>query len=157
MWFSFKSFKIVEDQKTFINFTEGIDKYIDKVKDILRKMYMLSENEFNKLSILVITDEPYESSNERVEVISREDAIIFANKCGSNFIRYGENKFQFSATDKVDGNIWLEIKYKDNEEENIIREEMALIKNDFEDMKFVEIKKDDEDKFSSLVEIVTNI
>lgn len=152
---SFKNFKLVEDQKVFINFSKGIDKYIDKVRDILKKMYMLTENEFNKLSILVITDEPYENSNEKVEVINREDAIIFAHKCGCNFIRYGDKKFQFSATDKADGNIWLEIKYNDSEEENIIREQMALLKNNFENMKFIEIKKDDNEKFSSLVELVT--
>ena len=79
--------------------------------------------------------------------------IFFHNKSSVNFVRFAHNKFQFSAVDKDNGNIWLEVEYKTPAEEEALREAVRKIKNDFKEINLVEVSKDEE-KFASIAEIM---
>ena len=78
---------------------------------------------------------------------------FFHNKSSVNFVRFAHNKFQFSAVDKDNGNIWLEVEYKTPEEEEALKEAVRKIKNDFKEINLVEVSKDEE-KFASIAEIM---
>lgn len=78
---------------------------------------------------------------------------FFHNKSSVNFVRFAHNKFQFSAVDKGNGNIWLEVEYKTPAEEEALREAVRKIKNEFKEINLVEVSKDEE-KFASIAEII---
>lgn len=78
---------------------------------------------------------------------------FFHNKSSVNFVRFAHNKFQFSAVDKDNGNIWLEVEYRTPEEEEALKEAVRKIKNDFKEINLVEVSKDEE-KFASIAEIM---
>ena len=78
---------------------------------------------------------------------------FFHNKSSVNFVRFAHNKFQFSAVDKDNGNIWLEVEYKTPAEEEALKEAVRKIKNDFKEINLVEVSKDEE-KFASIAEIM---
>lgn len=78
---------------------------------------------------------------------------FFHNKSSVNFVRFAHNKFQFSAVDKDNGNIWLEVEYKTPAEEEVLKEAVRKIKNDFKEINLVEVSKDEE-KFASIAEIM---
>lgn len=78
---------------------------------------------------------------------------FFHNKASVNFVRFTNNKFQFSAVDKEKENIWLEVDYKTKEEENILRNAVNEIKKEFKDLNLVEVDKDEE-KFASIAEVI---
>ena len=68
-------------------------------------------------------------------------------------MRFDHNKFQSSAVDKDNGNIWLEVEYKTPAEEEALREAVRKIKNEFKEINLVEVSKDEE-KFASIAEII---
>ena len=78
---------------------------------------------------------------------------FFHNKSSVNFVRFAHNKFQFSAVDKDNGNIWLEVEYKTPAEEEALKEAVRKIKNNFKEINLVEVSKDEE-KFASIAEIM---
>ena len=78
---------------------------------------------------------------------------FFHNKSSVNFVRFAHNKFQFSAVDKDNGNIWLEVEYRTPAEEEALKEAVKKIKNDFKEINLVEVSKDEE-KFASIAEIM---
>lgn len=78
---------------------------------------------------------------------------FFHNKSSVNFVRFAHNKFQFSAVDKDNGNIWLEVEYRTPAEEEALKEAVRKIKNDFKEINLVEVSKDEE-KFASIAEIM---
>ena len=78
---------------------------------------------------------------------------FFHNKSSVIFVRFAHNKFQFSAVDKDNGNIWLEVDYKTPTEEEALKEAVRKIKNDFKEINLVEVSKDEE-KFASIAEIM---
>lgn len=78
---------------------------------------------------------------------------FFHNKSSVNFVRFAHNKFQFSAVDKDNGNIWLEVEYKTPAEEEALKEAVRKIKNEFKEINLVEVSKDEE-KFASIAEIM---
>ena len=78
---------------------------------------------------------------------------FFHNKSSVNFVRFAHNKFQFSAVDKDNGNIWLEVEYSTPAEEEALKEAVKKIKNDFKEINLVEVSKDEE-KFASIAEIM---
>ena len=78
---------------------------------------------------------------------------FFHNKSSVNFVRFAHNKFQFSAVDKDNGNIWLEVDYKTPAEEEALREAVKKIKNEFKEIDLVEVSSDEE-KFASIAEIM---
>ena len=78
---------------------------------------------------------------------------FFHNKSSVNFVRFAHNKFQFSAVDKDNGNIWLEVEYRTPAEEEALKEAVRKIKNNFKEINLVEVSKDEE-KFASIVEIM---
>lgn len=78
---------------------------------------------------------------------------FFHNKSSVNFVRFAHNKFQFSAVDKDNGNIWLEVEYRTPEEEEALKEAVRKIKNNFKEINLVEVSKDEE-KFASIAEIM---
>ena len=78
---------------------------------------------------------------------------FFHNKSSVNFVRFAHNKFQFSAVDKDNGNIWLEVEYRTPAEEEALKEAVRKIKNNFKEINLVEVRKDEE-KFASIAEIM---
>ncbi len=78
---------------------------------------------------------------------------FFHNKSSVNFVRFAHNKFQFSAVDKDNGNIWLEVEYRTPAEEEALKEAVRKIKNNFKEINLVEVSKDEE-KFASIAEII---
>ncbi len=78
---------------------------------------------------------------------------FFHNKSSVNFVRFAHNKFQFSAVDKDNGNIWLEVEYRTPAEEEALKEAVRKIKNNFKEINLVEVSKDEE-KFASIAEIM---
>ena len=78
---------------------------------------------------------------------------FFHNKSSVNFVRFAHNKFQFSAVDKDNGNIWLEVEYRTPAEEEALKEAVRKIKNNFKEITLVEVSKDEE-KFASIAEIM---
>lgn len=78
---------------------------------------------------------------------------FFHNKSSVNFVRFAHNKFQFSAVDKDNGNIWLDVEYRTPAEEEALKEAVRKIKNNFKEINLVEVSKDEE-KFASIAEIM---
>ena len=133
------------------------------------RIYVEGTELYTNLSIEMATDEEEIVLNE--EVNGQEKSIcdylkgaisnlqneskytFFHNKSSVNFVRFAHNKFQFSAVDKDNGNIWLEVEYKTPEEEEALKEAVRKIKNDFKEINLVEVSKDEE-KFASIAEIM---
>ena len=133
------------------------------------RIYVEGTELYTNLSIEMATDKDEIVLNE--EVNGQEKSIcdylkgaianlqneskytFFHNKSSVNFVRFAHNKFQFSAVDKDNGNIWLEVEYKTPAEEEALREAVRKIKNDFKEINLVEASKDEE-KFASIAEIM---
>ena len=133
------------------------------------RVYVEGTELYTNLSIEIATDEEEIVLNE--EVNGQEKSIcyylkgaianlqneskytFFHNKSSVNFVRFAHNKFQFSAVDKDNGNIWLEVEYKTPAEEEALKEAVRKIKNDFKEINLVEVSKDEE-KFASIAEIM---
>ena len=133
------------------------------------RVYVEGTELYTNLSIEMATDEEEIVLNE--EVNGQEKSIcdylkgaisnlqneskytFFHNKSSVNFVRFAHNKFQFSAVDKDNGNIWLEVEYKTPAEEEALKEAVRKIKNDFKEINLVEVSKDEE-KFASIAEIM---
>lgn len=133
------------------------------------RIYVEGTELYTNLSIEIATDKDEIVLNE--EVNGQEKSIcdylkgaianlqneskytFFHNKSSVNFVRFAHNKFQFSAVDKDNGNIWLEVEYKTPEEEEALKEAVRKIKNDFNEINLVEVSKDEE-KFASIAEIM---
>ena len=133
------------------------------------RIYVEGTELYTNLSIEMATDEEEIVLNE--EVNGQEKSIcdylkgaisnlqneskytFFHNKSSVNFVRFAHNKFQFSAVDKDNGNIWLEVEYKTPAEEEALKEAVRKIKNDFKEINLVEVSKDEE-KFASIAEIM---
>ena len=133
------------------------------------RVYVEGTELYTNLSIEIATDEEEIVLNE--EVNGQEKSIcdylkvaianlqneskytFFHNKSSVNFVRFAHNKFQFSAVDKDNGNIWLEVEYRTPAEEETLREAVRKIKNEFKEINLVEVSKDEE-KFASIAEII---
>lgn len=133
------------------------------------RIYVEGTELYTNLSIEMATDKDEIVLNE--EVNGQEKSIcdylkgaianlqneskytFFHNKSSVNFVRFAHNKFQFSAVDKDNGNIWLEVEYKTPAEEEVLKEAVRKIKNDFKEINLVEVSKDEE-KFASIAEIM---
>lgn len=133
------------------------------------RVYVEGTELYTNLSIEMATDEEEIVLNE--EVNGQEKSIcdylkgaisnlqneskytFFHNKSSVNFVRFAHNKFQFSAVDKDNGNIWLEVDYKTPAEEDALREAVKKIKNEFKEIDLVEVSSDEE-KFASIAEIM---
>ena len=133
------------------------------------RIYVEGTELYTNLSIEIATDKDEIVLNE--EVNGQEKSIcdylkgaianlqneskytFFHNKSSVNFVRFAHNKFQFSAVDKDNGNIWLEVEYRTPEEEEALKEAVKKIKNDFKEINLVEVSKDEE-KFASIAEIM---
>ena len=133
------------------------------------RIYVEGTELYTNLSIEIATDKDEIVLNE--EVNGQEKSIcdylkgaianlqneskytFFHNKSSVNFVRFAHNKFQFSAVDKDNGNIWLEVEYRTPEEEEALKEAVIKIKNDFNEINLVEVSKDEE-KFASIAEIM---
>lgn len=133
------------------------------------RIYVEGTELYTNLSIEMATDKDEIVLNE--EVNGQEKSIcdylkgaisnlqneskytFFHNKSSVNFVRFAHNKFQFSAVDKDNGNIWLEVEYKTPAEEEALKEAVRKIKNDFKEINLVEVSKDEE-KFASIAEIM---
>ena len=133
------------------------------------RVYVEGTELYTNLSIEIATDEEEIVLNE--EVNGQEKSIcdylkgaisnlqneskytFFHNKSSVNFVRFAHNKFQFSAVDKDNGNIWLEVDYKTPAEEDALREAVKKIKNEFKEIDLVEVSSDEE-KFASIAEIM---
>ena len=133
------------------------------------RIYVEGTELYTNLSIEIATDKDEIVLNE--EVNGQEKSIcdylkgaianlqneskytFFHNKSSVNFVRFAHNKFQFSAVDKDNGNIWLEVEYRTPEEEEALKEAVRKIKNDFNEINLVEVSKDEE-KFASIAEIM---
>ena len=133
------------------------------------RIYVEGTELYTNLSIEIATDKDEIVLNE--EVNGQEKSIcdylkgaianlqneskytFFHNKSSVNFVRFAHNKFQFSAVDKDNGNIWLEVEYRTPEEEEALKEAVRKIKNDFKEINLVEVSKDEE-KFASIAEIM---
>ena len=132
-------------------------------------IYVEGTELYTNLSIEIATDKDEIVLNE--EVNGQEKSIcdylkgaianlqneskytFFHNKSSVNFVRFAHNKFQFSAVDKDNGNIWLEVEYRTPAEEEALKEAVRKIKNDFKEINLVEVSKDEE-KFASIAEIM---
>ena len=132
-------------------------------------IYVEGTELYTNLSIEIATDKDEIVLNE--EVNGQEKSIcdylkgaianlqneskytFFHNKSSVNFVRFAHNKFQFSAVDKDNGNIWLEVEYRTPAEEEALKEAVKKIKNDFKEINLVEVSKDEE-KFASIAEIM---
>ena len=132
-------------------------------------IYVEGTELYTNLSIEMATDKDEVVLNEEVD--NQEKSIcdylkgaianlqneskytFFHNKSSVNFVRFAHNKFQFSAVDKDNGNIWLEVEYKTPAEEEALKEAVRKIKNDFKEINLVEVSKDEE-KFASIAEIM---
>ena len=133
------------------------------------RVYVEGTELYTNLSIEMATDKDEIVLNE--EVNGQEKSIcdylkgaianlqneskytFFYNLSSVNFVRFAHNKFQFSAVDKDNGNIWLEVEYKTPAEEEVLKEAVRKIKNDFKEINLVEVSKDEE-KFASIAEIM---
>ena len=133
------------------------------------RVYVEGTELYTNLSIEMATDKDEVVLNEEVD--NQEKSIcdylkgaisnlqneskytFFHNKSSVNFVRFAHNKFQFSAVDKDNGNIWLEVEYKTPAEEEALKEAVRKIKNDFKEINLVEVSKDEE-KFASIAEIM---
>ena len=133
------------------------------------RIYVEGTELYTNLSIEMATDKDEVVLNEEVD--NQEKSIcdylkgaisnlqneskytFFNNKSSVNFVRFAHNKFQFSAVDKDNGNIWLEVEYKTPAEEEALKEAVRKIKNDFKEINLVEVSKDEE-KFASIAEIM---
>ena len=133
------------------------------------RVYVEGTELYTNLSIEMATDKDEVVLNEEVD--NQEKSIcdylkgaisnlqneskytFFHNKSSVNFVRFAHNKFQFSAVDKDNGNIWLEVDYKTPAEEEALKEAVKKIKNDFKEINLVEVSKDEE-KFASIAEIM---
>ena len=133
------------------------------------RVYVEGTELYTNLSIEMATDKDEVVLNEEVD--NQEKSIcdylkgaisnlqneskytFFHNKSSVNFVRFAHNKFQFSAVDKDNGNIWLEVEYKTPAEEEALREAVRKIKNEFKEINLVEVSKDEE-KFASIAEII---
>lgn len=133
------------------------------------RIYVEGTELYTNLSIEIATDKDEIVLNE--EVNGQEKSIcdylkgaianlqneskytFFHNKSSVNFVRFAHNKFQFSAVDKDNGNIWLEVEYRTPAEEEALKEAVRKIKNDFNEINLVEVSKDEE-KFASIAEIM---
>ena len=133
------------------------------------RIYVEGTELYSNLSIEMATDKDEIVLNE--EVNGQEKSIcdylkgaianlqneskytFFHNKSSVNFVRFAHNKFQFSAVDKDNGNIWLEVEYRTPAEEEALKEAVKKIKNDFKEINVVEVSKDEE-KFASIAEIM---
>lgn len=133
------------------------------------RIYVEGTELYTNLSIEMATDKDEIVLNEEVD--NQEKSIcdylkgaianlqneskytFFHNKSSVNFVRFAHNKFQFSAVDKDNGNIWLEVEYKTPAEEEALKEAVRKIKNDFKEINLVEVSKDEE-KFASIAEIM---
>lgn len=133
------------------------------------RVYVEGTELYTNLSIEMATDKDEIVLNE--EVNGQEKSIcdylkgaisnlqneskytFFHNKSSVNFVRFAHNKFQFSAVDKDNGNIWLEVDYKTPAEEDALREAVKKIKNEFKEIDLVEVSSDEE-KFASIAEIM---
>lgn len=133
------------------------------------RIYVEGTELYTNLSIEIATDKDEIVLNE--EVNGQEKSIcdylkgaianlqneskytFFHNKSSVNFVRFAHNKFQFSAVDKDNGNIWLEVEYRTPAEEEALKEAVRKIKNDFKEINLVEVSKDEE-KFASIAEIM---
>ena len=133
------------------------------------RIYVEGTELYTNLSIEIATDKDEIVLNE--EVNGQEKSIcdylkgaisnleneskytFFHNKSSVNFVRFAHNKFQFSAVDKDNGNIWLEVECKTPAEEEALREAVRKIKNEFKEINLVEVSKDEE-KFASIAEIM---
>ena len=133
------------------------------------RVYVEGTELYTNLSIEIANDEEEIVLNE--EVNGQEKSIcdylkgaisnlqneskytFFHNKSSVNFVRFAHNKFQFSAVDKDNGNIWLEVDYKTPAEEDALREAVKKIKNEFKEIDLVEVSSDEE-KFASIAEIM---
>lgn len=133
------------------------------------RIYVEGTELYTNLSIEMATDKDEIVLNE--EVNGQEKSIcdylkgaianlqneskytFFHNKSSVNFVRFAHNKFQFSAVDKNNGNIWLEVEYRTPAEEEALKEAVRKIKNDFKEINLVEVSKDEE-KFASIAEIM---
>lgn len=133
------------------------------------RIYVEGTELYTNLSIEMATDKDEIVLNE--EVNGQEKSIcdylkgaianlqneskytFFHNKSSVNFVRFAHNKFQFSAVDKDNGNIWLEVEYRTPAEEEALKEAVRKIKNDFNEINLVEVSKDEE-KFASIAEIM---
>lgn len=78
---------------------------------------------------------------------------FFHNKASVNFVRFAQNKFQFSAVDKDNGHIWFEVDYKSPAEEEKLREMVANINEEFEYLNLKEVSNDEEN-FASIAEVI---
>ena len=132
-------------------------------------IYVEGTELYTNLSIEMATDKDEVVLNEEVD--NQEKSIcdylkgaianlqneskytFFHNKSSVNFVRFAHNKFQFSAVDKDNGNIWLEVEYRTPAEEEALKEAVRKIKNDFKEINLVEVSKDEE-KFASIAEIM---
>ena len=133
------------------------------------RVYVEGTELYTNLSIEMATDKDEVVLNEEVD--NQEKSIcdylkgaisnlqneskytFFHNKSSVNFVRFAHNKFQFSAVDKDNGNIWLEVEYKTPAEEEALKEAVRKIKNDFKEINLEEVSKDEE-KFASIAEIM---
>ena len=133
------------------------------------RIYVEGTELYTNLSIEMATDKDEVVLNEEVD--NQEKSIcdylkgaisnlqneskytFFHNKSSVNFVRFAHNKFQFSAVDKNNGNIWLEVEYRTPAEEEALKEAVRKIKNDFKEINLVEVSKDEE-KFASIAEIM---
>ena len=133
------------------------------------RIYVEGTELYTNLSIEMATDKDEIVLNEEVD--NQEKSIcdylkgaisnlqneskytFFHNKSSVNFVRFAHNKFQFSAVDKDNGNIWLEVDYKTPAEEDALREAVKKIKNEFKEIDLVEVSSDEE-KFASIAEIM---
>ena len=133
------------------------------------RIYVEGTELYTNLSIEMATDKDEIVLNEEVD--NQEKSIcdylkgaisnlqneskytFFHNKSSVNFVRFAHNKFQFSAVDKDNGNIWLEVEYKTPAEEEALKEAVRKIKNEFKEINLVEVSKDEE-KFASIAEII---
>ena len=133
------------------------------------RVYVEGTELYTNLSIEMATDKDEVVLNEEVD--NQEKSIcdylkgaisnlqneskytFFHNKSSVNFVRFAHNKFQFSAVDKDNGNIWLEVEYRTPAEEEALKEAVRKIKNDFKEINLVEVSKDEE-KFASIAEIM---
>lgn len=132
-------------------------------------IYVEGTELYTNLSIEMATDKDEVVLNEEVD--NQEKSIcdylkgaianlqneskytFFHNKSSVNFVRFAHNKFQFSAVDKDNGNIWLEVEYRTPAEEEALKEAVRKIKNNFKEINLVEVSKDEE-KFASIAEIM---
>ena len=104
----FRNFKMLDsDDNAYFTFEEGENKFLNKIKNRLKNMYLMTDNDLAELTVTMILDDASEDYEENINIILRDEAIDLVASKRVNTIKIENKNIELSFIDELERRIKL--------------------------------------------------